>query len=117
MRHVRAIFMAAVVLPPRELSVNQPDIDAGHDRGVIVVTLAEIASAEQTEHRPGGDRRHVAALVIEPVRIALLGNPVADEYPPWSDQRDQFVRIDGQVSGSLAAKRRVRGSVPEKVAR
>jgi hypothetical protein len=72
--------------------------------------------AEQTEHWSGGDRGHVAALLIQPPRIALLGDAVADEGRPRRAQGDQLVRVDGQVTGSPAAQTRLRRAVLQEVA-
>ena len=83
--------MAAVVLPPRQFAVDKADVDGWHRRDVIVAGVAGIADAEETKHGAGGDDGHIAALVIEPVRVAFPGNAVADEDPARRDERDQFM--------------------------
>src|SRR5262249_1523646 len=59
------VGMTAFVLSPGELAVEHRHIDGRHFRGVIVGD-AEILSAQEPEHRSFSDRRHVAALMIEP---------------------------------------------------
>jgi hypothetical protein len=60
---------------------------------------------------------HVAALLIEPLRIAALRNAVAEERQARSAQREQLVRIDGDISRRLPAKAGLLGSVLQKVSR
>ena len=105
---VRCVGVSAVVLAPRELPVEQADVHRRHLLGHIVVGHAEVLGAEQSEDGLRGDGGHVAALVVEPLRVALLGHAVADERQPRRAERDQLVRIDRQIAGVLAAEGRRR---------
>src|SRR5262245_56773457 len=107
--------MSAVVLAPRELSVEQPDVDRWHLLGLVVVRTAETFRAQQSEDRLAGNGGHEAALMVVPLRVALFRDAVADEGQPRRAQRDQFVRIDWNVPGRLAAERRLRRAVLEEV--
>src|SRR5690242_7217258 len=71
------VGMSAIVLPPCQLAVEQPDIHGWHFRAHVIVADAESARAEQTEHWLCRDRRHEASLVIEPTRVTLLRDAVA----------------------------------------
>ena len=113
---VRRVGVAAIVLAPGELAVEQADVHGRHLLGRVVVGAAEVLRAEQTEHRLRRDRGHEAALMIEPLRVALLGNAVAHEREPRRAERDQLVRVDRNVAGVLAAERRFRRAVLEEVA-
>ena len=84
---------------------------------MVVVGQAEVAGPEQPENglrRHGG---HEATLVVQPLRITLLGDAVADENEARGAQGDQLVGIDGQLlrrpAGVLALSR-VR-KAPEKL--
>src|SRR5262249_18172257 len=59
----------------------------------------------------------VAALMIEPLRIAPFRHTVADERQPRRAQRDQFMRIYWNVAGRLSAERGLFGAVIQEVAR
>jgi hypothetical protein len=67
--------MTAVMLPPRELAVQQSVIHGRHRFGVIVIGYAQVFCADQLIHHSRRYRRHIAALVIEPFRIPLLRHP------------------------------------------
>ena len=54
--------------------------------------------------------------MIEPLRVALLRDAVADEGEARCAEGDEFIRIDGDVAGSLAAEGCVGGSVLDEVA-
>src|SRR5574337_515636 len=69
---VRAVSMSAVVLTPGELAVEQSGVDGRHLRGAIIVRYAEVLRTEQPEHRLGRHRRHEAAPVVQPFRVALF---------------------------------------------
>ena len=114
---VGAVGVPAVVLPPGELPVEQPDVHGRHLRRVVVLGHAQIPGAQQPEHRPGGHGCHEAPLVIEPVRVALLGHAVADERGPRRAERDQLVGVHGQVGGLHAAEGRLGRAVLQKVSR
>ena len=98
--------MAAVMLSPRELAIEQTDIDGRHLRHAIVLLFAEILYAEQSEDRTRRNRGHVAALMIEPVCVALLEDAVADEHPARRDECDELMRIDGDVIRRLGTEGR-----------
>src|ERR1700752_2434704 len=59
---VRTIGVSAVVLPPRQLTVEQADVHRGHLFRLVVVGHTEAFRAEQAEHWLGRDGGHVAAL-------------------------------------------------------
>src|SRR3569833_3058491 len=61
--HVGRVGMAAVMLPPGLLSVQQADIPARHLGAVIIALFAQTARAQQFPHRLRRHRRHIAALV------------------------------------------------------
>src|SRR5262252_7916231 len=79
---VRPVGVPAIVLPPGKLSAEEADVYRRHLLRVVVVGRAEISRAEQPEYRTRRDRRHVAALMVEPSRIALFGNAVTDKGRP-----------------------------------
>ena len=115
--HVRAVFMAAVVLTPRQLSIQEPRVHGGHFGGAIVFLLADVPRPQQPEHRPRRDRRHVAALLVQPVGVAAFRHPVADEREPRRAQGDQHVRVHRQIPGVLAPESGRRGAVLQEIAR
>ena len=84
--------------------------------GAVVVVHAEVLRAEQPEDRSGGDGGHVAALLVEPLGVALLRDAVADERRARRAQRDQLVRVHRHVAGVLAAEGRLGGAVLQEVA-
>ena len=104
---IGAVSMAAVMLAPGELPVQQAGIDRRHFRRVIVVRHAQVLGAQEPEHRSGGHCRHETALLIEPFRVALLRHAVTDEGQPRCAQCDQFMRVHRQIAGVLAAKSRI----------
>src|SRR5262245_25107715 len=69
---VRTISMAAVVLPPGELAIEQADVDCRHSFRLVVVRPAQIFCAKQPKHGSSGDSSHETALVIEPIGVAFL---------------------------------------------
>src|SRR5206468_2073525 len=77
--HVRAIFVSAVVLAPSEFAVEEAGVHGRHFRRAIIFFLADVARAEETEHGTGGDGRHIAALLVEPIRVTARRDAVADE--------------------------------------
>ena len=108
--------MSAVVLAPGELAVEQARVDGRHLRHPVVLGHAEVARPEQPEDRAGRHRGHVAALLVEPVGVALLRDAVADEGGARRAEGDQLVRIDREVARVLAAERRLGGAVLQEVA-
>src|SRR6478609_10974312 len=77
--HVATILVSAVVLSPCEFSIKQTGVHWWFLGGAIVVGIANVSYAQKAEYWTSGHRRHVAALLIKPVGIALFGNAVADE--------------------------------------
>ena len=120
--HGRKYFQfGASVCPPsccRQASwpSSRPTFTARHLLGRVVVRPAEVLGAEQSEDRLRGDGSHEAALMVEPLRVALLGHAVAHERQARCAEREQLVRVDGKVAGVLAAERRLRRAVLEEVA-
>src|SRR6478736_3098613 len=74
--HVATILVSAVVLSPRKFAIKQPGVHRWFLGGAIVVGIANIVYAQKSEHRAGSHRRHIAALLIEPVGVALFRNAV-----------------------------------------
>ena len=114
---IRTIGVAAVVLTPGELTIEQADVHGRHLLGLVVVRHTKTLRAEQAEDRLRRDGCHIAALVIEPLRIAALRDAVADERQPRRAQRDQFMGIDGDVAGGFSTERRFLGAVLQEVSR
>src|SRR5215204_6391966 len=103
--------MAANVLPPRQMAGQLTDVDFRPlPPGVVVGDPEVFLDAEQSEYRTGGDAGHVAALLIEPVRVARR-NAVADERQSRRAKRDQLMRIHRNVAGVPAAERRFGGAI------
>src|SRR5882672_4080297 len=117
MLRVRSVFMAAIVLAPRQLTVKQTRVHRRHRSGSIVFLLANIARSEQPKYRPGSNGGHVAALLVQPICIPAFGDAVTDEDEPRSAQRDQHVRIYRQVPGVLAVEGRFRSAILEEITR
>src|SRR4051812_25325557 len=69
--HVGRVGVAAVMLPPGQLSVQQADIHARHLGAVIVALFAQAARAKQFPDRLPRHRRHIAPLVIQPTAVAV----------------------------------------------
>src|ERR1019366_6371300 len=95
---VGAVGVSAVMPAPGELAVEQAHIDGRHFLGAIVVRGHQVFGAQEPEYRPGGDGGHVAALVVEPLGVALLRHAVANEGGARRAQRDQLVSVHGQVA-------------------
>src|SRR5262245_62644186 len=81
---VGRVRMSAVVLAPRKVSVEQSDVHGRHLLLRVVVGDTERLGAEQAKGGLRGDGCHVAALVIEPLRVAAFGDSVAHEREAWS---------------------------------
>ena len=108
--------MPAVVLAPRQLAFEQARVGRGHLRHAIILGHTDIPRAEQAENRTRRHRSHVAALLVEPVRVALLRDAVADERRPRRAERDQLVRVDRDVVRVLAPERPLCGAVLQEIA-
>ena len=83
---------------------------------MVVVRGAEVLRAEQTKHAARGDGRHVAALMIEPSRVSLFGNAVADKNGSRRAQRDELVRVHRNVARIPAAEGCGGGAVLQEIA-
>ena len=70
MLDVRRVRVAAVVLTPGQLAVEQARVDGGHFFLLVIVGRAQVLRAEQSKHRLRGDGGHEAALLVEPVGVA-----------------------------------------------
>src|SRR5665213_2959363 len=95
--HVRRIGVSAVMLTPRQLSREQTLIHRWHLRRVIISFPVEALDAKQRKHPARIHRRHEAPLMIEPMGVALLRNPIADKRQPGRTQRDELIRIDRNI--------------------
>src|SRR5437667_12633844 len=73
---VGAVGVSAVVLPPGQLAVEHADVHGRHLLPLVIIRYAEIFRAEKPENRAGRDGGHVAALMIEPPRIAFFGHAI-----------------------------------------
>ena len=102
--HVRAVLVSAVVLAPGELAVEQARVDGRHLRHAVVLGHPEVSRPEQAEDRARRHRGHVAALLVEPVGVALLRDAVADEGRARRAQGDELVRVDRDVAAFLLPK-------------
>jgi len=107
--------VTAVVLTPRELAVEQADVHRRHLLLLVVVGDAEACRAKQTEDRLRGDGGHVAALLIQPLRIAPLGYAVADKRQARGAECEELVRIHRKVARRPAAERRFLGAVFQEI--
>src|SRR5207244_12841030 len=76
-------------------------IDRRHFCGVIVVRGPEIFRAQEAKHRPGRDGCHVAALLVEPFRVALLRRAVTDEGQAGRAQSDQLMSRSEEHTSEL----------------
>jgi hypothetical protein len=88
--HVGRIGMTAIVLPPRELAIEKTDMDWRHFFRVVVAGDTKRRCTEQLKDRLRGYSGHVAALVIEPLGIALFRNAIAHKHQPRRAQGDQL---------------------------
>src|SRR5690606_36116071 len=77
---VRSVGVAAVMLAPGEAPIEQARIHGRFEFfHVVIGGCTKPLLSQQAENRTGGHRRHEAALLVEPQRIALFGNAIADE--------------------------------------
>ncbi len=105
--HVRPILVPAVVLAPCQLAFEKARVVGRHLRAPVVLGHADVAGSEQAEDRSGRDRGHEAPLLVEPVRVALLRDAVADERGTWRAQGDELVGVHRYVARVLAAEGRL----------
>src|SRR5262245_22477046 len=113
---IRSVGMAAVVLPPGKLTVEQAHVDVRHFLDSVIVRTAEVLRAEQSEHGLRGDGRHEATLMVEPPRVALFGYTVADECRPWRAERDQFMCVNRKIAAVPATEARLDRAILQEVA-
>jgi hypothetical protein len=115
--HVRAVFVAAVVLSPGQFALEQARVDRRHQRRPVILLLPDVPHAKQPKDGARRDRRHVTALLIEPIRVATRGYAVADEGRSRGAKSNQFMSVHGQITCVLAAEGRFGGPVLQKVPR
>src|SRR5579863_8779604 len=72
--HVGSVSVSAIVLAPGEVSIEQAMVYLRHLRSTIVAFYIKAFGAEQCEDAARIHGGHPAALMVEPVCIALLGN-------------------------------------------
>ena len=77
--HVRTVFVSTIVLAPGEFAVEQAGVDGRHLCSSIIFLFANVSRTQKTEDRAGGDRGHVAALLVEPVGVAAFRDSVTDK--------------------------------------
>src|SRR5580704_4435537 len=77
--HVGCVGVSSIMLPPGEFAIQQLVIDWWHDGGLVVASDVEATRAEQPKDTAGVDGCHPTALMVEPLRIALLRHAIADE--------------------------------------
>jgi len=109
--------MTAVVLPPRELAVEHAHVYRRHLLPSVIFRRAKILRAQQAEYGPCRNGGHITTLVIEPFRISLFWDTVADERQPGRTQRYELMGIHGQITSVLAAECSFRGAVLHEVSR
>src|SRR5262245_24647965 len=93
------------MLPPGELSVEHADVDGRHLLGFVVIRRSQILRTQKFENGSGGDRGHVAALVIEPSGVAFFRHAITNEGGTRRAQRDQLMSVNGNIASVLAAER------------
>src|SRR5579871_171976 len=113
--HVRQVRMPAVMLPPRQLPIHQSLAHRRHLRRPVIPSHVQALCPKQPKHTASVNGSHKAAELIKPLRIARLRNSITNKRQPWRAQRDQFIRIDGNVSRRLTPKRRLRRAVLHEV--
>ncbi len=114
---VGAVRVAAVMLPPGELAIEQAGIHGRHLRAAVVRAGSQVARAQQAPGRPGRDGGHEAALLVEPLRIAFFRNSVTDKDRPRSAEGQQLMGVYRQISGVFAAEFRLRSGILQKIPR
>src|SRR5688500_2396173 len=109
--------MPAIMLAPGEFALEETGVHWRFLCGAIAVFDSEVTRPEQTEHWTRGDGGHVAAVLVQPVCVAALRNPVSDEGGTRRAEGDELMRIDGNVPGVFAPKTGFSGAVLQEVAR
>src|SRR5437773_7347833 len=82
------------MLAPRELAIEQARFDWRQFCGVIILRNSQVSRSEQPKYPLGGHCGHIAALLVEPFRIALLRHAVADEGQAWRAQGAGDLPVD-----------------------
>ena len=95
-RPVWTEFVSAFVLSPGEVTTDE-FAHGRHRVGEIISRRAEPLRAEQFVHRGREHRRHEAAARVDPFRITAFDDAVADETRSRRAERDELMRIHGQV--------------------
>src|SRR5438270_12807263 len=54
--------------------------------------------------------------MVEPLRVSLVRHSVTDEGGAWRAQRDQLMRVHGDIAWVLAAERCLRCCILQKIA-
>src|SRR5665213_3769665 len=72
---VGSIGVAAIVLPPGELPVKQPDVDGRHFRVKVIVPSAQVSCSKQSKDRPRRHGGHEASFMIEPCLLYTSPSP------------------------------------------
>src|SRR5271156_3438371 len=78
---------------------------------MVISQYFERFRAEQIEDSASVDCSHKAALVIEPMRVALFRNAIADKRKAGGAERNQLVGIDRNVTRVHASESGIRGAI------
>ena len=89
--HVRRVRVAAVMLAPRKLAVEQALVYRRHLRCAVIALHIQSLGAKEHKDAARVHRCHETPLMIEPLRITLLRDPVADESQARRAKSDEFV--------------------------
>lgn len=114
--HVWCVRVSAVVLPPSELSIQQAVVYRRKRYVMIIVGKPRTLGPEKLEHGLGRNRGHKAALLVQPVSIATLWNAIADEREARCAERNQVMRVHGQIAWTLCTRPGFRSSILQEVA-
>src|ERR1700722_9806652 len=108
--HVRRVGVAAVVLPPRKLPVQQSLVHCRRLRRMLILEC-ESLGAKQSIDAARVDGSHETTLVVKPPRIAFLRYSVADKGKPRGAQCNQFIRIHWNLARTPASETRLSGGI------
>src|SRR5947209_3883101 len=109
--------MPSIMLTPGEFAIKQTGVDWRHFRSAVILLLPDVLRAEQSKNWPSRHRRHVAALLVQPIGVATFWHSVTDECKAGRTQSDQFMSINGEIPRVFAAKRRFSGAVLQEIPR
>jgi hypothetical protein len=96
--HAGRMGVPAVVQPPCELDVQEAVVHWGHFCSSVITFHLKALGAEQGKYSAPRLHRYEAPLVVEPPRLTLLRNTVADEGEARCAEGDELIGIDGNVS-------------------